>query len=222
MNMSDALHISALHTPKNELSQARLAAEAAFLPPTPVVVNDDGPVIVVKRKKAVVTECGYLPDENDEHAEESRAPKVYRVDHGPESDASDADADAEGEGEGEAAEAGGAGHHEEISVKPVAPLKRRRRVKRHGEVTIIRPPMPEGIGETVMPSTGEPVFSEKSVQELAALKRRALADLARVQSAIQELERQAEAAWKVEVAQAVTWIRKSMAEYDLKLADLGL
>lgn len=223
MNMSDALHISPLNTPHNELSQARLAAEAAFSAPRPRVDVDDGPLIVVKRRKAVVTDGGYLPGEDHEHSGESRAPKVYRVEHGPDSVAAD-------EPSAPSEATGGADSHDEISVQPLAPLKRRRRVKRHGEVTIIRPPAPDGLGERLLTASAEEsaatsdetIFTEKFVQEIAALKRRAMADMASVQFEIRKLERQAEAARKVEAAQAVRWIRKAMVEYDLEPADLGL
>jgi hypothetical protein len=189
-----------------------------------MVDADDGPVIVVKRRKTVVSDGGYLPGEDLEHSGESRAPKVYRVEHGPDSTVPDAADESVGE------PAAYSGSHDEIYVPPVAPLKRKRRVKRHGEVTIIRPPAPEGLGDRLRATDTEEAaatsvesnFTEKFVQEIAALKRRALADLASVQSEIQKLERQAEAARKVEAAQAVRWIRKAMAEYDLELADLGL
>lgn len=221
--MSDASHISHLSTPHNKLSQARLAAEAAFLAPRPRTDADDCPVIVVKRKKAVAVDGHDIRGDENEHSGESRAPKVFRVEHGPDPDASEAVNDP--------AEATGiSDSHDEISVNLVAPLKRRRRVKRHGEVTIIRPQMPHGVGERVQATLTEEyavtpagrIFTDSLVEEIAALKRRAIADLAAVQSEIRKLEWQAEAARKTEAAQAVRWIRKAMAEYGLTSADLGL
>lgn len=221
--MSDALHISTPNSGHNELSQARLAAEAAFLPPRPMIDAHDGPVIVVKRKKAVMADGGHSPSEDTEHSGKSRSPKIYRVEHGPNFAASDSSVEP-------IETTGSLNFHDETSGQPVAPPKRRRRIKRHGEVTIIHPQASERVGERV-PAAGieesvatsvEPICTEKFVQEIAALKRRALADLASVQSEIRKLERQAEAVRKVEATQAVRWIRKAMAEYDLELADLGL
>ena len=223
--MSDVLHRSHLNTAHNEPSQARLAAEHAFLAASSTGEADGGPVIVVRRKKTVVaaSEGHDSTTERLELTRESRTPKVYRVEHGPDSAPSD---DLE---ESDEVATSFTGSHTEAIVQRVVPIKRRRRVIRHGEVTIIRPQPSDGEGERVLTAaeestapTAELVSPGKLTQEFTALKRRALADLAAIQSEIRQLERQAEAVRKVEAARAVRWIRKAITEYGLGCDDLGL
>lgn len=146
-------------------------------------------MVVVKRKRPHVPGSDGVAA-GPELAEEARAPRVFRVDpastHAPMAEVSS-------EGGDEVP-----GH--EARSEGVTPITPRRRVKKHGEVTITRP--------------GPPDFG--------ALKHRALADLDSIRAEIQKLERRAEALRKVEAARAVRWIRKEIARYGLTASDLGL
>lgn len=171
-------------------SQAWKAAEAEFRQPPHDPASSGGARVVVKRKRTLDPGGEGGAENGPELAEEARAPRVFRVDQVPGQPAAEQTAsDTEEGGSGDEAPSDG-----DTSAAP------RRRVRKHGEVTITRP--------------GPPDFGD--------LKRRALADLDAIRAEIRRLERQAEALRKAEAAEAVRWIRKEIAAYGFKASDLGL
>lgn len=197
-----------------------MAAESAFLAHGSTAAADESPLVVVKRKRTVVTDGNGLPESLPGHPGASRAPKVYRVEHGPTPDTVDESREATGP----------TGSAEDASVQAVSSIKKRRRVRRHGEVTIIHPQPSDDPRDGTLAAgaqasaaaAAEPSYTNSFLEDITALERRALADRAAIQSEIRKLERQADAARKVEAAGAVRWIRKAIAEYKLASADLGL
>lgn len=177
-------------------SSARLAAESAFSGITASeTATSARPVIIVRRKKLPVDgEHDDRSPGDDRHHGATRDPKVYRVDSGqveePERSAAQA-------GVANASERGPSPGRDGGAV-----VSRRRRHRKHGGVTIVRPAPP-------------------SACELAERARVAKEQYERLRAEISELDRQIEAAREVEVGKAVRWIRQAIAEYGLEAKDLG-
>jgi hypothetical protein len=178
-------------------SQARIDAESVFTPvQTPSSIGSV-PVVVVKRRKVVV--ANESVDGSHDGADEdgaARFPKVYRV------EPSMGEELEEALDPGAAIAQGG----DTSPVRDAARLNdsgRRRRQKKHGNVTIIKPAPP-------------------SSSELAERRRKAMERYELLMTEIRKLDRQAEAVRKVEAAKAVRWIRKAIADYELDADDLGL
>lgn len=177
-------------------SAARLAAESAFSIVTTAPTIDDGPVVIVRRRKVVVDGDHYDShhDAGDQN-EATRSPKVYRVESAPLED-----------GKESAAELGVANPSEDgasLDQDDRVSASRRRRHRKHGGVTIIRPPAP-------------------TAMELAQRTRTVEEQYERLREELQKLDLEIETARAVEVGKAVSWIRKAIAEYDLDGKDLGL
>ena len=177
-------------------TQARLAAESAFTQvATPALVGS--PVVVVKRRKVVLdSEAGDGSHGSAEEGHAARSPKIHRMEpnllgvlgEGVERGAPATDVRESSQARDDEAPTGS---------------ERRRRQKRHGQVTIIRPERP-------------------SASELAEFRREAMERHERLMAEIRKVDRQAEAVRKAEAAKVVRWIRKAIADYGLDADDLGL
>lgn len=175
-------------------SSARLVAESAFSVAATTAPDTAGTTVVIVRRKKLAVD-GDHDDSSHEGDEATRLPKVYRVDaRSPEeSDASAAERD------GADNSRGGASQGQDARVVG----SRRRRHRKHGGVTIVRPAPP-------------------TASELADRTRMAKEQYERLKDEIRKLDRQIEAAREVEVGKAVRWIREAMDEYGLDAKDLGL
>jgi hypothetical protein len=217
-----------------DASQARLAAEAAFSEPLPTPgPSTDGPVVVVKRIRVVPAgdeDAAGSGDDRPEQVVEARAPKVYRAEPTPRpglpkgaSDESRAP-DSLDDSPGNSGDAG--------ASEPVLHSKRRRRPRKHGDVTVIRPDHSEARQTTDpsaqvqnLPTPAAPTdgrAAEIFDSAIETLRRRTLEDCEVLAGKILKLERQAQALKQAEAAHAVRWIRQAVAEYGLTADDLGL
>ena len=221
-------HTSPAKNSSADVSQARLAAEAAFTTlPSPHDESTDAPVVLVKRNRTVAasSEDNVGTDAGREHVEEARAPRVYRIEPtlspGLPNEVSD---------ESRAAVSGNSG--DAASSQSVFHSKRRHRPRKHGDVTVIRPDHANTL-EGTDSSADRQRLSPRAAPEgspavgvfdldIATLRRRTHEDYALLMARILKLERQAEAVKRVEVARAVRWIRQAVADYGLTADDLGL
>lgn len=216
-----------------EASQARLAAEAAFKEPLPTHgPSTDGPVVVVKRIRVVPggDEEAAASDDRPGQVVEARAPKVYRAEPtwrpGLPKGASDESRapDSLDDSPGNSGDPG--------ASEPVLHSKRRRRPRKHGDVTVIRPDHSEARETTdrsshlqnpptpAAPTDGR--AAEIFDSDIETLRRRTLEDCEVLAGKILRLERQAQALEQAEAAHAVRWIRQAVADYGLTADDLGL
>lgn len=184
-----------LGTKISDISQARLVAESAFT--TTATPSLDSVPVVVRRRKIIVN--GEAEGESLECKADDgvgRSPKVYRLESSQVGDLEvvvDPDAATQQAKDASLPCADG---------RPID-SHRRRRQKKHGGVTIIRPEPP-------------------SSSELAERTRKAVERYELLMAEIRKLDHQVEAARMKEVAEAARWIRKAIAVYNLDADDLGL
>jgi hypothetical protein len=190
--MPESEHL--LQDTKVGVSQARLAAESAFAAvPTPSPT--DGVPVVIRRRKIVIGDEGSTdPHQSADDDASARAPKVFQVEprHDAEFKAA-VDRDA-------AATLASCDVSQTRDVR--RNRRRRRQARRSGSVTVIRPEPP-------------------SSTELAQRRREAEERYELLMTEVRALDSQIEAARRAEAAKAVRWIRKAIADYDLRAEDLG-
>jgi len=222
--MHSVQHLSPPKADPVDLSEARIAAEAMFEQRTTPRELSVGPVVVVKRKRAIAASDDDDGDDGEGHerAEDIRLPKVYRIEHEsrpttPELSVAPATTE-------QAFDAPGSVHGDVTLSRGVHQRIRRRRPRKHGTVTVIRPAeLGESSGSKETPS-GASVpegGADQFALDIVALRQRTLAGLKSISAELQRLERKAEAVRKTEAARAVRWIRKAIAKYGLKSSDLG-
>jgi hypothetical protein len=207
-------------------SPARLAAEAAFTQrPIARAAHAEPQVVVIKRKQATVPEGEGDPvrTESQQPMKVGRTPRVFRIDSGveqPQAPEATAGPDASvGVGASLTAQAG--------------QIKRRRSRIPRAEVTIIRPAAVAGVAgdpqETPLqdakplePCSAAPRAAQHFDLGIATSGGSAASRYQALRARIEQLERRAEAARRIEAARAVRWIKRAIAAYDLRASDLGL
>lgn len=208
-----------------------MAAEAAFISRASSHVDEgEQPIVIVKRHRAAV-----LNDDvhaqgkvDEERVEGTRAPRIYRVETEPALPDGSSDPSSAVKSSDETS----GRSSEQYAPQPVVQSKRRRRPKKNGEVTVIRPGRTDVARATSLRSnSGEssPVTAPASRNleqgfdfDIATIRSRTSASYASIMASIQKLERQAEAIWKAEAAEAARWVRQAIADYGLTAQDLGL
>lgn len=223
--MPSVQHRSSPKADPVDLSDARIAAEAMFEKRSTPRELVGGPVVVVKRKRAIAAS----DDDDDEagddsrQAENARLPRVYRIEHESSPTVPELSVSPAGE---QAFDAPGSGHGDATPSTGAHQSSRRRRTKKHGTVTVIRPAeLCESSGGSNESPSAESVPQSAADQfafDIVALRQRTLAGLKSISAELQSLERKAEAVRKSEAASAVRWIRKAIAKYGFKSSDLGL
>ena len=221
--MPSVQHRSSPKADPVDLSDARIAAEAMFEKRTPRELVG-GPVVVVKRKRAIAASDDDDGETGDDpqQAENLRLPRVYRIEH--ESSPTTPELSVASAGE-QAFDAPGSGYGDVTPSTGVHQRNRRRRTKKHGTVTVIRPAeLGESSGSNETPSAASVPegATDQFAFDIVALRQRTLAALKSISAELQSLERKAEAVRKTEAASAVRWIRKAIAKYGFKPSDLGL
>lgn len=211
------------------MSPARKAAEAAFTSRALSHVDEgDQPIVIVKRHRAaVVNDDVHAQGKVDEQqVEETRVPRIYRVETEPALPDGSSDPSSAIKSSDETS----GRSDEQYAPQPVVQGKRRRRPRKNGEVTVIRPSRTDVARATSLrsnPGESSPVTAPASRSpeqgfdlDIATIRSRASARYASIMASIQKLER--EATWKAEAAEAVRWIRQAIADYGLTAQDLGL
>jgi hypothetical protein len=221
--MPSVQHRSSPKADPVDLSDARIAAEAMFEKRTSRELVG-GPVVVVKRKRAIAASDDDDGETGDDpqQAENLRLPRVYRIEH--ESSPTTPELSVASAGE-QAFDAPGSGYGDVTPSTGVHQRNRRRRTKKHGTVTVIRPAeLGESSGSNETPSAASVPESaaDQFAFDIVSLRQRTLAALKSISAELQSLERKAEAVRKTEAASAVRWIRKAIAKYGFKSSDLGL
>jgi hypothetical protein len=208
-------------------SQARLIAEAAFVQRPSVSAANAGPnVVVIKRKKAIaVPGVGdAVIAGSDGLVEETRTPRVFRVETPILGSMQDVDVSASDVG---------------ASPAPPVHLKPKRRRTPRPVVTIIHPPDPpaplaidrQAPAEAdvlveklrhLEPSLASLHAAQSLDVDLSRLGRRASTRHHALRARIERLNKLAEVARKTEAARAVHWIKRAIITYGLEKEDLGL
>ena len=222
--MPSVQHRSSPKADSVDLSDARIAAEAMFEKRSTPRELVGGPVVVVKRKRAIAAS----DDDDDEagddsrQAENARLPRVYRIEHESSPTVPELSVSPAGE---QAFDAPGSGHGDATPSTGAHQSSRRRRTKKHGTVTVIRPAEfgeSNESNETLSAASVPESAADQFAFDIVALRQRTLAGLKSISAELQSLERKAEAVRKSEAASAVRWIRKAIAKYGFKSSDLGL
>jgi hypothetical protein len=212
-------------------SPARLAAEAAFTQrPIARAAHAEPQVVVIKRKQATVPagEGDPVNTESQQPMKVGRTPRVFRIDSAVEQP------QAPGATTGPDASVGVG---TSLTAQAVQIKRRRSRIPR-AEVTIIRPAAVAGVaGDPQASRDAEtPLQDLKSLEPCSAALRAAqhfdlgiatsgasaASRYQALRARIEQLERRAEAARRIEAARAVRWIKRAIAAYDLRASDLGL
>lgn len=205
-------------------SAARLAAEAFFAPPSSSVSAATSPDVTVVRHKQTSAEPGSdsMPATEAPSHEGSRAPRVFRLEAGTAAALVSPDL-SESKTQDEVAKdhlSPDAIEQAEAPQSALRRLPRKKAVRRHGEVTIIRPAakiqdVAEVAQNEVVPT--EPVASDQ-MQELDA-------DWPRYPALLKQLrllQAQAEAVKRSEVKEVLRWIQAAIRDHAITAQELGL
>jgi len=228
--------LGALDAPRPP-SAARLAAEAFFAVPTAAAEEAVTPVIV-RRREALADDGEIAPEtpsgSQPRDVQETRAPRVFRVDSpapaavAPVAEAAEPEAEPSLRPIGDTVPAN----------PPVRRLPRKKARRLHGEVTIIRPApsaTPQGAAAD-MPAEAQPQVAAPADHGIEpasprAQRRRPEPDMEQSDDAwprypqlmarIRALEAEAKVLKAREAAEAIEWIKRAISTHGLTAQDLG-